>query len=491
MNNLLYGLENKNILVFGLGRSGLSVIRKISPFCKKTKAVDINKNCMTAEELNEFKNASKVEFYLGKEKIQPDKILNEIDIFILSPGISSENELVLSAKKKDIPVISELELSWQLMSRRQRQKTVAVTGTNGKTTLTTFLGFTFNKAGIKAITCGNIGNPLIETFYFKKACEADSSEEARTIIEDDDYIRVIEVSSFQLESITSFAPFCAVILNITEDHIDRHKTMSDYAKIKFRIAGRQNKDNYLVLNYDDNLIKEMMLEKSFKKICSKIILFSLFKDSGTELNADKEVLYYNFYQNQGSINSEKRKLQGSHNLSNLLAGLAVLKIFNVEDHFIENSIKEFEPLSHRLEFIGRIEGINCFNDSKATNPDATIKALENFSGKNVTIILGGLDKNMDFTRLIPVLKKKVRNIILIGECRKKLFGLLSPERKSFQSVLMADNFEDAVKKGLEITEAGAYFILSPSCASMDMFKDYQERGRRFKELLRCFDGRMK
>ncbi len=475
--DLISGLENKNLFIFGMGKSGLSVLQKTHSFFKSVKALDTNPDYIKPAVLEEITKKSNVELYIGEAEASRLNLLKDIDIFVVSPGISPDNELIKSAKRKKIPVISEIEFAWQFMSENQKRNTIAVTGTNGKTTLTEFLGFALNKAGKKAVTCGNIGNPLIDTFNFKHL-----PYRKDTYTEDDNIIRIMEISSFQLENIISFNPFCSIILNITEDHIDRHRSMMNYAKTKFNISGFQKEEDYLFLNLDDKYTRIIMRNSLFKNIRSKKIYFSLYKKKLSCLFSEDEVLYYDFDKKKGSINTSGRKLIGFHNISNILAGLGVLKIFGIEDIYIEKSVKEFNPLPHRLEFVGEINGIKCFNDSKATNPDATIKALENFPG-NITLILGGLDKGMDFSGLIPVLKRKVRNIILIGACKSKLFDMLNQEKHSFDSVIISENLEEAVKTGIEITEKGSFFLLSPSCASMDMFRDYKDRGNKFKKLL--------
>jgi len=293
---------------------------------------------------------------------------------------------------------------------------------------------------------------------------------------------VIEVSSFQLENIISFSPFVAVLLNITEDHVDRHKSMMDYAKIKFKIFKNQNSKAYSILNLDDKYTnKSLKGSEIIGNFKSKLILYSLGKKAKGNLYYENGHIFYDFYGKNGNINILNRKLVGKHNISNILAAFAAVKIFDAEDEKVSKSIINFNPLEHRLEYVGEINGIRCFNDSKATNPDATLKALENFN-KEVTIILGGLDKEMDFSSLIPVLNKKVKNVILIGSCKDKLLALFSQNKQNFK-VFKADSLEMAVEIGLRISKRGEVFLLSPACASMDMFKDYKDRGEKFKKLL--------
>jgi len=484
-DNLVTNLEDKNIFIFGLGKSGLSVLEKVSPFCNKVIAFDANPDFNFSEgEIKDIldKNANII-INIGDHKIPCGSLLSKVDILIVSPGVPYDHPLLISARRKKIPVISELEFAWQFMNERQKGNTIAVTGTNGKTTLTSLLGFIFNGLGKTALTCGNIGNPLIDTFYFKKAHEDENNSSK---IKDDDIIRIIEVSSFQLENIKSFNPHCAIILNITEDHMDRHKSMMNYASIKFKIANFQSENDFLILNLDDKYTNKVIQSSIFSSIKSQKIYFSLSKTNISNLYSKDYFIFYDLYNTNGRIDSSDIKLKGKHNISNILAGLGALKLFDVNDSDIERLIKDFKPLPHRLEFVCELNGVKCFNDSKATNPDATIKALENLPG-DITLILGGLDKGMDFNGLIPVLEKKVKNIILIGTCRDKLFNLLNEKKLRFSSIIKADSLEDAVDIGLKITEEGGYFLLSPSCASMDMFKDYKERGDKFKKLLmdRC------
>ena len=471
-------MDKKKVLVLGLGKTGISVLKKVHKLSDEIIGFDNNPDYDITKECKYLRNIKNISIYTGDKADEVINRLNKVDLIITSPGVSGDNDIILSAKERKIPVISELEFSWQLMSEKQRKNTIAVTGTNGKTTVVSLINYLLNQCGKQAIACGNIGNPLLDTLEF----EINEISNTKGYVKNDEIIRVIEVSSFQLENIIDFSPFLAVLLNITEDHIDRHKSMDDYAKIKFKIFKNQSSEAYSILNLDDEytnkFLKKPEIIGNFK---SKLIFYSLHKKEKSNLYYEGKSIFYDFYGKNGDINILNRKLVGKHNILNILAAFTAAKIFGLKDDEISKSIINFNPLEHRLEYVGEINGIRCFNDSKATNPDATLKALENFN-KEVTIILGGLDKEVDFSCLTPALNKKVKNVILIGSCKDKLSDLFSKKKQNFK-VFKADSLEMAVEIGLKVSKRGEVFLLSPACASMDMFKDYKDRGEKFKKLL--------
>lgn len=467
-------LKGKNLLVVGLGETGVSVINSIYPFCSSVMGIDSNPNLNLKGKLK-APNKS-VRILLGKGVMEDKTILQGRDLIIISPGVPDGVPVIKYAVESGIPIWSEVELSWSLMDDQERRNTVAVTGTNGKTTVVTLIGEILKNSGRKVELCGNIGNPLIGTLFRNDANTSDFEESFGEMI------RVIEVSSFQLERIYSFKPHIGVILNITSDHLDRHKSMGTYIDLKFRLLEYQDSCDFAVLNFDDvNIYRKANTPDFRNKLKSKLITYSLSLKDGVNVWEDRNVVLYSIGEKRGKISLENINMRGRHNISNAMACIAVAKLLNVSDRDLENSIRNFKPLEHRLEYIGEINGVRCFNDSKSTNPDATIKALSDF-GKEVTLILGGQDKNMDFSELIPILNQRVNHLILIGECAPKIYDLLSKNDHDYR-IYRCKNLKEAVDVGFKVTRKGDVFILSPSCASMDMFKNYKERGEKFKELV--------
>ncbi|MCL4416251.1 MAG: UDP-N-acetylmuramoyl-L-alanine--D-glutamate ligase [Actinobacteria bacterium] len=473
--------KDKNVLVLGLGRSGLSVLDKLTPISKNLIAADDNKNFILPEEYSGLADNNKIKFFIGNTKDLEEDLLYRIDIIIVSPGVSMDLPLIKKAIRKKIEIWSELELAWHFMDAKQRENTIAVTGTNGKTTVTALIGKILQDYGLKTETCGNIGNPLLNTLQIT-GCLNNKKDASEIKKNEDDTIRVIEVSSFQLENSHLFNPHVAIILNITNDHIDRHKSMENYSRLKFKISGNQAKNDYLIVNCDDKHIAKYLNNiNTMVKIKSRLIRVSLDDSKGTEIFHKKEQIIYDFLGLSGKVSIKGTNLIGLHNISNIMSAVGAVKIFNIDDLSISDSIRKFLPLPHRLEYCGEINEIRCFNDSKATNPDATIKALEYFK-KEVTLILGGLDKGMNFRSLIPILNKKVLNLILIGSCKETLFNIFSETAHDYK-IFKAITLDEAVDKAFKVTEKGNVFLLSPACASMDMFKDYKERGEQFKKLV--------
>jgi len=475
-NNLFI---DKNILVFGLGKSGLSSLKKLAGNCKSISALDNNPDFFLPEDYIKLPENNKIKFFIGSSESSVNKLLDETDLIIVSPGISMGLPFLKKAVRKKIKIWSELELAWTFMSDEQKKNTIAITGTNGKTTVTTLIGKILNDFGFNCVTCGNIGRPLIDTLKIKEFSKEIENDEKEC---PDSIIRVIEVSSFQLENTYTFSPHVAIILNITNDHIDRHDSMAKYSRIKFKISNNQDLRDFLIVNADDkNIIKLLKNTDLNKEVKSNLLRFSLDAKKSVEITCQNEEISYCFKELKGSISINGRNLIGNHNISNIMSAIGAVKLFNVDDLSISESVKNFAPLPHRLEYFGTINGVKCFNDSKATNPDAVIKALEHFQ-KEVTLILGGLDKGMDFKSLIPAVNKKVLNLILIGSSKDLLYKIFSETPHNYM-IFKAATLEEAVSKGMEVTKSNNIFLLSPACASMDMFKDYKDRGNQFKRIV--------
>jgi UDP-N-acetylmuramoylalanine--D-glutamate ligase len=263
--------------------------------------------------------------------------------------------------------------------------------------------------------------------------------------------------------------------------------MKNYAEIKFDLFKFSSRKNWGIFNMDDYYISRKLREEDFFKAAGlRFIGYSLDEDSDAHVKKKGNTIYYNFSGKSGAVDISKIPLTGIHNVSNIMSTVAASKIMNIEDMHIEKTLKKFRTLEHRIEFVARVNGIRVYNDSKATNPDATIKALESFE-REITLILGGKDKEMDFNILLPSMDKKVVNLILIGETRIKILKMLEQHSKDCYglpyNVFVCDTFNEAVDKGMEITEKGKVLLLSPACASFDMFRDYKDRGDSFKGII--------
>jgi UDP-N-acetylmuramoylalanine--D-glutamate ligase len=489
--------NGRKVIVVGLGKSGISVIRKLSLIAGEVVAIDNNPLIDVEPHFRYVKGIKdfKLNIILDEKVNENTKILEDAALVVLSPGVSANVGIIAGAEERNIPVYSELEFGWQLLSEAQKKNTVAVTGTNGKTTVVSLIRKVFNDCGLESIVCGNIGNPITDTIGTEDiSIQGCSSEKL---------IRIIEVSSFQLEKIKDFKPFVSIILNITSDHIDRHFSMERYADLKFKIFSNASEGDWGVLNIDDEYVKEGLKKRN--NLSDKglnILKYSLCDNPDAQVFLRNSKIFYNINSVPGSIDISGIRLLGPHNISNIMSAIGAAKIYSLKDLEIEASLSRFMPLEHRIEFVAEINGVKVYNDSKATNPDATIKALESF-GRQVTLILGGKDKDMDFTVLLPALDGKVLNLILIGETRQKILNILaagqqnmrkvektagektagkkSAEEKLKYKVIVCDSLQEAVDKGLEMTESGNILLLSPACASFDMFSDYKDRGKKFKK----------
>jgi UDP-N-acetylmuramoylalanine--D-glutamate ligase len=465
------GLASKKVLVLGLGKSGISALKKLSELNCRVIAADSDDSIkMSAIKRQIRKKEFEFELIADKNINSNCKILKGVDLVIISPGISNDIAIILEADRKKIPVWSEIEFAWRFLDLKQKKNTIAVTGTNGKTTTVTLIDKILQNSGKKSMVCGNIGNPLLSTLKYKNR----------------NLVRVIEISSFQLERCISFNPFVSLILNITSDHLDRHHTLDNYAEIKFSIFKNASGKNWAIFNIDDSIIAQKLSgqEKLYKNKV-KVIRYSILKKDSEIFYKDK-FIFYSICKIQGHINISNAILCGNHNILNMMAAVAAAKAFNIPDGSIENTINTFIPLEHRQEYVCTINGIRVYNDSKATNPDATIKALESFD-RQVTLILGGKDKDMDFSVMLPCLDQRVLNLILIGQTKIKMLRMLENHEKQLSglpyNVFVCQTFEEAVEKGLEVTQKNNVLMLSPACASFDMFKSYRDRGNKFKDII--------
>ena len=350
-------IKDKKLLVIGLGKTGLSVIRKMLDFSSYIIGIDNNHNLDLSGTFNGSINTeySNLKIILGEDIFQDKKIIEEIDLVVVSPGVPGDIPLIRFAEENDIPVWSELELAWRLLSIEEQRKTIAVTGTNGKTTVVTLIGRIFKDSGKNCVVCGNIGLPLIDTVNME-----DKGDNLQS-----DLIRVIEVSSFQLERMYSFKPYVSIILNITSDHIDRHKSFESYGNLKIKLLSNQDKDDWSVINMDDQYINKKIrhISKAGKSL-PEFIRFSLEPGNDADFFYKDNHIYYRIKKADGKIGTENISLKGSHNISNIMASAAPAALMDIGEKNIERSVRGFEPLDHRVEYLGHVKKIRCFNDSK-------------------------------------------------------------------------------------------------------------------------------
>jgi UDP-N-acetylmuramoylalanine--D-glutamate ligase len=347
-----------------------------------------------------------------------------------------------------VKVISELELAWLLSD----SPFIGITGTNGKSTVTTLVGLMMKKAGKKTLVAGNIGNAL--------------TEDSR-LLRRQDWI-VAELSSFQLEDIETFRPRVATILNITQDHLDRYHDIDEYAEAKARVFMNQQKEDFLVLNYDDPLVQALA-----KRTSATVIPFSrLLRYNPGACVHDGHVLF----NGTRVCRVDEIRIKGVHNLENALAAVAVAQCAGADKKAVAAVLREFPGLEHRLEFVRELKGVTYINDSKGTNVGAVVKSAEGFT-QPVILIAGGLDKGSDFSPLSDLFRQKVKLLVLIGKAADKMAKALG----SATETAFAKTLQEAVRIGAERAVPGDVVLLSPACASFDMFKDFEDRGRQFKE----------
>lgn len=441
--------KDKYVLILGMARSGSAAAIKLSNLGAHVAISDI-KPRETFENTDTLESKG-IKLVFGGH---PLTLLDNCDLLVLSPGIPGDTEIVAEAKKRNIPVISELELGY----RFAESPIIAITGTNGKTTTTTLIGEILKNDGKRVTVAGNIGIPLVSEV--EKASE-------------NDYL-VVEVSSFQLENILYFRPKISIILNITEDHLNRHKTFENYVNIKARIFENQTEEDYTILNYDDLVVRELA-----RRAKSDVWFFSRKEAvcQGACIENDMIVI-----KNKGKTypiaKVDEIGIKGSHNLENALAAACSTYLANTKVSSIAKTLKTFCGIEHRLEFVAEIDGIKFINDSKATNPDAAQKAIEAVDGP-IILIAGGYDKKSDYTNFVKSFKGKVKKLILIGETADAIED--AAIKQGFMNVKKADSLKEAVAYGYRAASSEDTVLLSPACASWDMFANFEERGRLFKE----------
>ena len=441
----------KNVLLIGLAKTGVSTIKYLSKMGSNVVVNDIKTKEDLKEILEDLKEIENIEYILGKH-IENIENIENIDLVVVSPGVPLDLPFIKNIKEK-VEIIGEVELSYRLSNL---PKIIGITGTNGKTTTTSLVSSIFKEAKEDVFTVGNIGNPVIDTVDV-------ATKES---------VLVTELSSFQLESIDTYKPHISAILNFSEDHLNRHHTMEEYIKAKCNIYKNQDENDYLILNYDDILVRNLRDTKA-KKIyfsCDSILEKGVYLDENEDIiiNIDKKI---------NLMNKNELKIKGKHNVQNAMAGIAISYIYGIDVSIIKNALKNFSGVEHRQELVKNINGITFINDSKATNPDSSIKAINSY--ENIILIAGGMDKENDFENLLENAKGRVKSLVLLGETAQKIKDLAL--KKGFDDVNIVANMKEAVSMSYEKANEGDIVLLSPACASWDMYKSFEVRGIDFKD----------
>ena len=441
---------DKRVLVVGTGVSGVAAIRLLA--AKGAKPVVLEGNEKADREQIRAKIPESITYDLIIGNL-PEEVKDTLDLAVLSPGVPTDLPFVIKLQDKKIPVWGEIELAYVCGKGRL----AAITGTNGKTTTTALTGAIMREYYDSVFVVGNIGLP-----YTEYALEMKDSS-----------VTVAEVSSFQLETIHSFRPEVSAILNITPDHLNRHHTMQCYIDTKARIAENQTKDQICVLNYEDSELKKLA-----DKIPADIFWFSSARPLERGIWLDGEDIIYKDTEEIKICTIHDMQLLGVHNYENVMAAVAITMHMGVPVECIRKAIAEFKAVEHRIEFVREVHGVRYYNDSKGTNPDAAIKAVQAMVTPTV-VIGGGYDKQSSYEEWIDSFGDTVKCLVLLGATADKIEA--TARKAGFTNIIRVASLEEAVKVSAAQAQSGEAVLLSPACASWDMFKSYEQRGTLFKE----------
>ena len=442
-------LKNKNILLVGLAKTGVSTIKLLNKLEANIIVNDIKDKEKLKDILEELKDIKNTEYILG---YHPQNV-DHIDLAVVSPGVPLDLPFILKLKEENIEVIGEL--AYRLS---KNPKFVGITGTNGKTTTTSLVGEIFKADNKDTYIVGNIGNPVIDTVE---------------LTNEDSYL-ITELSSFQLESIVDFKPKVASILNFSPDHLNRHHTMENYIAAKANIFKNQDENDFAILNYDD-----MEVRKLAPKCKGQIIFFSRKEklEKGVYLDENNNIVIH-IDEKIVLLNKKELSLPGNHNLENCMAAIAMAYVCNINLDTLKHILKTFKAVEHRLEYVRTINDIMFVNDSKGTNPDSTIKAITSYESP-VILIAGGYNKESDFNELLEIGKENIKSLVLMGETADIIEK--TAKEKNYKSIIRVNNMKEAVEVSYKQAEKGDVVLLSPACASWDMYKSFEARGCDFKD----------
>lgn len=445
-------VSGKKVLVFGTGISGIGAVKLLEDHGAQIVLFDGNVKADVDKIRERLRKKSKAEIIIGT---LPEDVMKELDLAVLSPGVPTDLPVVNAMRDAGIQIIGEVELAYSF----GKGDVLAITGTNGKTTTTSLLGEIMKNYQEDVFIVGNIGNPY--------TVAADLMTEKT--------IAVAEMSSFQLETILTFAPKVSAILNFTPDHLDRHHTMEAYVEAKKNIANNQTEDNWCILNYEDPLTREFG-----ETVKTQVLYFSSQHILEKGIYLDHGNIIYKNPEEVLVCHVDELQILGVHNYENVMAAVAMAAVYGVPMDIIRDTVKRFGGVAHRIEYVAEKNGVVYYNDSKGTNPDAAIKGIQAMNRKTV-LIGGGYDKDSEYTEWIEAFDGKVKKLVLLGQTKEKIAR--DAEKCGFFDYVFADTFEEAVMKAVEIAKAGEAVLLSPACASWGMFKNYEERGDKFKEIV--------
>lgn len=444
-------LKDKKILVVGLAKTGVAVTRFLAENGALVTVTDMRDEEALKDVLKEL---SDLDLTLELGRHVPFSFLMA-DLIVVSPGVPMDIKPLEMARAQKRRVVSEVELaSWFI-----KAPMVAITGTNGKTTTTTLTGEIFKACGYETFVGGNIGNPLIEL--------AMSGEEVDRV--------VVELSSFQLEGVESFRPHVAVLLNLTEDHLDRYHSFQEYIDAKLRIFENQGPEDFAILNVDDPLVAACA-----SRLKARLFPMSRFQELKEGISYREGFITFAHKGKVLRFGTDGFRLKGVHNLDNIMASMASTLLMRCDGDCAYQAVKSFKGLPHRMEFVEEVNGVSYYEDSKGTNVGSVVKSLESFDS-GITLIAGGKDKGGSYEPLAKLVSERVCHLVLIGEARQRMkeaLGQLTDTR-------FADTLEEAVDIARRLTKPGGVVLFSPACSSFDMFRNYEERAERFKAAVRA------
>ncbi len=445
--------RGKNALVVGMARSGAASAVLLCKLGAHVTIYDVKTLEQLPEDVRQALEGVQYTNMLGKD---PDDIIEKMDVLVLSPGVPLGLPFIRKAYELGVSVIAEIELGYAV----SKADFIAITGTNGKTTTTSLTGEIFKNAGINTFVLGNIGVPITQ--------EALNTKQGDVV--------VAETAALQLDTIDSYRPKGSAILNITEDHMDRYGTMESYIAAKAKIFKNQSAEDYCVLNYDNEIVRGLA-----NRIKARVYWFSLNEqvENGAFVR-DGNIIFVDGGKVTEIMPAAELRIPGRHNLENALAATALACLYGISAEVVASTLRSFPGVEHRLEFVREINGVKFINDSKGTNPDATINAILAMDRPTV-LILGGYDKHGDFESLFAAFTSNIKAIIVLGATASKIVA--AAQQAGYESYIKANSFEDAVLKAYSIAGESETVLLSPACASWDMFRDFEQRGEVFKEIV--------